>query len=125
MTRASAGIRIEELQKQRAEEERRRKEWEQLRVQKIQEIHDEEKRVAGLTGEVDTWRRSQEIRAYVRAVREASITRNGQIAAGSEEGKWLAWAEQQADRLDPLVKSPHSILDEKEKWEKPSYTYNW
>lgn len=32
------------------------------------------------------------------------------IEAGSELEKWLDWAEQQADRVDPLVQSPPSIL---------------
>ena len=117
--------RLEQLQRQRVEAERERREWEQLRAQKVQEIREEEKRVTALLAEVDKWRRSQEVTAYLKAVREALIAKNGQIAEGSDVQKWLAWAEQQADRLDPLVKSPPSILDEKEKWEKPSYSYNW
>jgi hypothetical protein len=36
----------------------------------------------------------------------------GQIAQGSEAEKWLTWASQQADRFDPLTKSPLSILDD-------------
>ena len=44
------------------------------------------------------------------ALRAGKLT--GQdIGRESEFGKWLIWARAQADRLDPLVKSPPSILD--------------
>ncbi len=33
-----------------------------------------------------------------------------------ELAEWIAWATSQADRLDPLAKSPPSILDGKKKW---------
>lgn len=50
--------------------------------------------------------------AYVEAVRSAAIQRLGKIQPGSELEQWLSWATQHADRIDPLVESPPSILDE-------------
>jgi hypothetical protein len=35
------------------------------------------------------------------------------VAPNSEVGRWIAWALGQAERLDPLVPSPPSILEEK------------
>jgi hypothetical protein len=40
--------------------------------------------------------------------------------AGTPLGDALAWAEQQADRLDPLKESPASIVDRKSEME-PAY----
>jgi hypothetical protein len=39
------------------------------------------------------------------------------MQSGCELDEWLLWAEQQADRLDPLTESPPSILDELASWE--------
>ncbi len=36
---------------------------------------------------------------------------------GSDLDLWLIWASEQADRIDPLVDSPPSIIDEKAKHE--------
>jgi hypothetical protein len=41
----------------------------------------------------------------------------GPAQPGSSLQKWADWATIHADRLDPLVKAPPSILDEKPKWE--------
>jgi hypothetical protein len=38
----------------------------------------------------------------------------GQLAE-SEKGQRIFWVKQQADRLDPLVESPNSILDQSKK----------
>ena len=46
---------------------------------------------------------------YVRQAHESQGTR---IDVDSELGKYLAWAELQADRLDPAINSPKTILDE-------------
>jgi hypothetical protein len=40
---------------------------------------------------------------------------------GEEPVAFLAWARTHADRIDPLVDSPASILDEREKWSRAWY----
>ena len=60
------------------------------------------------------WHKSQIIRQFVDAVRESVLKKNGSIEPDGELDKWISWAIQQADRFDPLVKSPPSILDEPE-----------
>lgn len=59
------------------------------------------------------WHKSQQIRAYVEAVRAAALDGHGEIGPEVDLDEWIHWAIRQADRFDPLVESPPSILDEK------------
>lgn len=108
--------RLEKLQRDREEAERKRQDFERQRIQKMWEIREEEERVAALLARADAWSRSEALRRFIDAVREAAIHRDGRIEEGSDADRWLQWATDQADRLDPLFKSPPSILDEKAKW---------
>ena len=78
------------------EEERRRKEAEQRR-------REEEARIADLDEKVTAWARSQQMRAFLAAVRATMIERHGEIIADSDLAHWLAWAERRADGIDPIV----------------------
>lgn len=63
----------------------------------------------------ETSSRSDDDLSYVEAVRQWGAEKHGgEIKAGSELERWIIWALQQADRIDPLVDSPPSILDEKD-----------
>ena len=87
------------------------------REKKLQQIKLEDERVAKLLADSDSWHSSQRLRAFIAAKR-------GALAHGQptdEELKWLDWASDQADRMDPLQDSPLSILDERAKWERPTY----
>ena len=108
---------VHERRRREEEDRRRREEWERQRGEKLRLIREEEERLEHLNAEIDAWHGSQRIRSYISAVREAVTATQGQIEEGSPCDKWLKWATQQADRADPLVKSPPSILDEKSKWE--------
>ena len=66
--------------------------------------------------QVEEWHQSQKIRAYVEAVKRVAVPGEGQIVDELELKAWVKWAEVQADRLDPLVRTPPSILDRKPKW---------
>lgn len=109
-----------EVKRERAEAEekaRQREAWLKERSEKLDLIRKEEERLKGLYGAAEAWHESQRIRAYVEAFRNAVIAKHGVVQEGSEAAGWIAWASAQADRRDPLVKSPPSILDEKRKWE--------
>ncbi len=100
----------------RRTEERRREEREkQERIaayEKLQsEVRQEDKRVRDLLKMTENWKRAQTIREFLLIYRNQLESEQQPIEAGSELEKWLDWAEQQADRLDPLVQSPPSILD--------------
>lgn len=113
--------RLEELRQEREQREHRRQEWECQRYEKLEEIRAEEERVAALMGEAEAWHKSQAIRTYIQAARENLIEVRGEVVPDSDEDRWLHWASNQADRIDPLTDSPPSVLDEKSKWDGSSY----
>jgi hypothetical protein len=87
-------LRLEELAKK---EEKRRQEEEQRRREEEQARRDQ------LHRDVAAWRKSEDIRAYLRAYEEKLLRERGEIALGSEEDLWLKWARRYADHLDPLI----------------------
>jgi hypothetical protein len=87
---------------QRSEEAR-------IRAEKLKNIKTERKRVRELYVTAKNWKRSQALREYIAAVRER---RDGDNPADEAFAAWLAWAAEQADRLDPFCENPPSILDE-------------
>jgi hypothetical protein len=111
------GERLKDERRVAEERRRRRGEWENERAEKLRLIHEEEQRLKKLFAEVDAWHRSRRLRAYIRDVVQRIESAQGPAQPGSSLQKWADWATVHADRLDPLVKAPPSILDEKSKWE--------
>jgi hypothetical protein len=113
-----------EAEKLAAEAEERRRVAEQLRLEEEERqaelrrarqrvLQAEQARVDELLADAESWEESRRLRAYIKE-RLSQARRAGKpIGRNSEFGKWLIWARAQADRLDPLVKSPPSILDTK------------
>ncbi len=102
----------EKAAQRRQEEERRRQEEADRREEKRRLIKAEQARVESLMQESKCWTVSQNLRRYIEARRQQHLTIHGKIDLDGEFGRWVDWATQQADRLDPLTKSPPSILDE-------------
>ena len=99
----------EERKRQEAERERRARDREQLR----KDIDQKEKKLAHLNESVHGWRQAELIRGFaaVYTQKVAEWPSEKRIAASA----WIAWALQQADRMDPLVlEKPYSILDRKQ-----------
>lgn len=107
----------EEEGKQEAErqhqQELRRQEEARQRAERRKLYQAEKARVEQLMTEVEFFHRSQRVRAWIEAVRQANIAK-GPLDPDSKIAQWIEWATQQADRLDPLCPSPPSILDEKD-----------
>ncbi len=57
----------------------------------------------GLEQEAANWAKAQQLRNYVGAVKEMLIAKHGEIQPESQADLWLRWADQHADRLDPLI----------------------
>lgn len=94
------------------EQEARRREEQQRRQEEIaRRKREEEARLQRLLNQTENWHRSKQIREYIQAVKDDAIRNNGGIEPGSELDKWLTWANQQADHLDPLLESRPSIPD--------------
>ena len=104
------------LHNNRLEEEQRARELEERRKRhnELVQLHEQEKaKLEKLYTDSSQWHKSQKSRSYIEAVRQKAVQADGKILPGSEHDDWIKWAHQQADRMDPLVESPHSILDEK------------
>lgn len=107
--------------KERADEQAR-KERELVRQKKIdtvaaelEKIEAEEKKIRLLRREVLAWHRAERIRKYVAAARESAV----------KDREWIAWAQQQADRIDPLRETPKSIVDDKEEVLRRLHSVQW
>jgi hypothetical protein len=107
-------------QAEREREERRQAEAER-RAEVRTQIKAERARVDALLQQAKNWRQSELLRQFIEASKAHYLAMHGAIEPQSKFEQWLEWAVQQADRLDPLVPSPPSILDEKVEEEESSY----
>ena len=84
----------EERAKREAEWEKERREREEF-TRLMQQL---EKWIEG-------WNRAKQIREFVAALEKDCAAKGVPTTADSAKGKWIAWAQRQADRFDPLVQS--------------------
>lgn len=103
LIRASGVLRSVKLK--REIEKREWEEQERERVEKERKVQEEQERFRTFMMDVENWHKSIKIRAYIDAVREKAIRGQGAIAPGSQIEKWLAWATQEAEKIDPLNKN--------------------
>ena len=98
--------------KRRQEELFRKLRWEELGRLKA-EIEAEEAPIARLESGATNWQRARRIREYVLAVIECRKEQGKELGPDTALGRWVTWALQQADRVDPLAETPASVLDRK------------
>lgn len=111
-------IREEEKAERRREQERRRRErklaeLKAIRLEFQRKQKEEGDKVKALFEDAKNWQFSEILRAYVNAVVKKGGVGKGRTEPHQEIGRWKKWALEQADRMDPLRPSPHSVLDEK------------
>jgi hypothetical protein len=99
-------------EKQRLEEIERRKK-EQERAILAEQIAEEEKKVRDLESWVTNWERAQKMREFIVALEKHWKEVGHDLSPESPKGERILWMKRQADRLDPLVESPASVLDRK------------
>jgi hypothetical protein len=106
-----------EEKRRRAEKECLRQEREAELRRRRQELEERQEAeqvcVNRLLADATAWRQSILLREYIGRVEQVILARDGVIPMDSEAASWLAWARQQADRLDPFVPNPPSVLDER------------
>ncbi len=112
LIKAAEAIKAERLERERWKRERQEKERQREEMARLRK--EEEERLQSLDKQIMGWHKSQQIRAYIEAVRQTAIRKQQQIAEGSQLDQWLTWAHQQADHLDPLAERPSSDLNEKD-----------
>ena len=92
--------RIEREKRRIADEEARRRREEIERQRR-----EEEEKFKTLERQVEAWTKSQQIRAFVEAVKVSAVRVGVSIETGSELEQWIAWANRQAERIDPIKES--------------------
>jgi hypothetical protein len=97
--------------RQKEELERRRKEERLEELAKL--INEEDKKVRELNSWVKRWARAKRMRRFISALEREWKSQGIDSSQESERGQRIAWMKEQADRLDPLIPSPPSILDRK------------
>jgi hypothetical protein len=97
----------------RAREEEIRRAKEQKRWEMDALIRKEKKKFETLKKQSEAWHESQKLREFLHAAR----AKYPNLSPESKFAKWLVWASLQADRMDPLKDTPHSVLDyERSHW---------
>lgn len=97
----------------REEQERRNQIREARRMAALaqQAIQDaEKKKLEQLIEDARRWQQAEAIRAFLHA-QEANVLKTGSIT--DQQSSHLAWARAKADWLDPLVRRPDAVLDQK------------
>jgi hypothetical protein len=90
------------------------REWERkekARAELARRIKEEEARLGDLEAKATNWVKAMRIRAFVTAFEKGCRAKDAPTTPESPDGQWIAWARQQANRFDPLVESPPSVLD--------------
>jgi len=77
------------------------------------QIELEEKKVRDLDLWVNNWVRAQQIREFTLTLENLWKKQAVDLSADAPKGQQIIWMRQQADRLDPILPSPPSILDRK------------
>jgi hypothetical protein len=89
---------------------RRWEEQERLRREKAERERAERARVEALLTDVGAWRRANDLRAYITVVEERAADRGQPTDASPELARWLAWARELADHLDPVPSTLERLL---------------
>jgi hypothetical protein len=103
--RAEAVVR----QRKELEERKKREELEQL----ARVIKEEEIKVQELTLWVKGWSEARRMREFIVALEKEWVHQGLDLSPETPKGKRIVWMKEQADRLDPMIPSPPSILDRK------------
>jgi len=75
------------------------------------QIADEEKKVKDLETWVSNWSRAQQMRDFIAALERIWAQEGHDLSPEAAKGQRIIWMKQQADRLDPMLPNPPSILD--------------
>ena len=79
----------------------------------VRQIAEEEKKVKDLEIWVTNWTRAQQTREFIAALEKVWAQEGHDLSPEAPKGQRILWMKQQADRLDPMLPSPPSILDRK------------
>jgi hypothetical protein len=101
-------IRIAELLRkerlEREEEERKKEEEQRKLAEEKRRRKEEEERLLALEKQAEQWAKSQQLREYIQAVQRTASAQKCSNDFQKQIERWLSWAREHADRIDPLKK---------------------
>jgi hypothetical protein len=110
MMQTAIQIRRDREECKRREEGQQKRAMERAQLQR--DIQEEEKKLEQLNKSFECWDRADRMRCFIKAYADKSGSWPKEKQ--SQRSAWIEWANQQADRIDPLVtKRPASVLDRK------------
>lgn len=101
LLRAAEAVKVARLKREL--EHQAQREAQQQREEETRKRQEELARRHALEQEAVNWVKAQQLRGYLAALKEMLIAKHGGIQPGSPAEHWLSWAQQHADRLDPLI----------------------
>jgi hypothetical protein len=118
LNRFMMGLATEAAHDLQVRREREREEVERKKQERLAELEErkrlaEQRKLWALLVESESFEKSQQIRAYVKAMKEHM--RESALTAETYESfaKWVRWATRQADKLDPLAPGSFCTLEDK------------
>jgi hypothetical protein len=93
-------LRTRRVAREREEQARREAEARQAELERRR--REEEAHCQKLEDQVKRWVMSRNLRAFLGAVEDEALRRGVSANPDTDFGRWLAWARQHADRLDPV-----------------------
>jgi hypothetical protein len=102
-------IRAEQKRLEEIEERKKERERAELAAQ----IAEEEKKVKDFEEWVDSWTRAKQMREFISVLEKVWSEGGMDLSPDSPKGRRIVRMKQQADRMDPMMTSPPSILDRK------------
>jgi len=77
------------------------------------QINKEEEKIKQLMAWNDSWLKARQLREFISALEKVWTEQGLDLSPEAEKGKRIRWMKDQADRLDPMIENPVSILDRK------------
>ena len=108
--RTAVALRLHEQELKERELDRQKRAQEMIKLR--EQIEVEEKKMEQFNQWIESWEKAGRLRRFIAAYAEK--TSKWAAEKQSHYKEWIAWANQQADRVDPFVsEKPVSVLDRK------------
>jgi hypothetical protein len=95
---------IKERRRVREEEQRRREEERRILEEERKRREIEKQRLRDLESQAERWAKSEQLRAYIRAVEKEAAAQEDIDVLRNRLQEWVTWANEHADDLDPTKK---------------------
>ena len=102
-------IQADIFRKKEIEQQKKQEELDRL----AELIREEEEKVKDLDRWVTNWVRAEQMRGFVAALEKSWTEQGHDLSPEAPKGQRIIWMRQQAERVDPTLPNPPSILDRK------------